>query len=331
VYYPLVNLILSSFLVSANFVNSAQFLIYESPRHLESSKVNIKNLDNPKLTFIDELKNQYLIKNKLSSNNITTAQKLKIKKDFDLETVSGIVVDIKTKDILFNKEADKQVPIASITKLMTALVFLDAELDLDAIYTMRRQDRREGGRIYLYMGEQVKIKDLLYLSLTASANTGTIALVSSTGFSQDEFVARMNKKAQELGLKNTFFYDPTGLDDFNVSTAREIAKLASIAFSNKLISDAVLNDVYEFQTLAGRTVTSYSTNALLHSPTNNKIKILGGKTGHIDSAGYCFVAKFKDKQGHDIISVVLGAEDMSGRFSQTMNMIEWVYESYEWR
>jgi len=294
--------------------------------------VNVDILDHKEATFLEELEDQYLTKSKLPINhNVIAEKKLDMQDEFDLAGASGIVIDIKTKDILFNKEADKQLAIASITKLMTALVFLDTNPDLGAIYQIKRADRRDGGRIYVFTGELVKIKDLFYLSLTASANTATIALVSSTGLSQNEFIGKMNQKAQDFGLKNTFFYDPTGLDDFNVSTAREIAKLANIAFSNELIGDAILNDVYEFSTLNGRTVTSFSTNALLHSPTNNKIKTLGGKTGHIDLSGYCFVGKFKDRKGHDIISVVLGAQDVKGRFKQTMKMIEWVYGNYEWR
>ena len=328
-YYHLINLILSSVLVSTNFIDSAQFVVYDNlePKVVNSDVFNIKEL-----TFIDELEDQYLKKVKLPvSYDSAMAKKLDTQVEFDLDGVSGIVIDIKTKDTLFNKGADKQLSIASITKLMTALVFLDTNTDLDDIYRVTKKDRREGGRIYIYTGERIKIKDLLYLSLTASANTATIALVSSTGLSQDEFIVRMNKKAEDLGFKNTFFYDPTGLDDFNVSTAREISKLANIAFYTELIGDAILNESYSFVTLDGRNVTAYSTNELLYSLTNNKIKILGGKTGHIDSSGYCFVAKFKDIKGHDIISVVLGAQDVNSRFSETIKMIEWVYGNYEWR
>lgn len=328
-YYPLINIILSSFLISTNFISPAQFLMYNNTENKESA-VYINNINNNEMTFQEGLKEQYLAKAILPINN-ATAQRLDDQVKFDLGGVSGIVMDIKTKDILFTKDPDKQLPIASITKLMTALVFLDFEPNLEAIYTIERKDRREGGRIFVFMGDQVKIKDLLYLSLTASANTATIALVSSTGLSLDEFVNKMNEKAKELGLENTSFADPTGLDDLNVSTARELSKLANIAFSNELIGEAILNDVYTFNTLGGRLVEGYSTNALLYSSGNKKITVLGGKTGHIDVSGYCFVGKFKDKKGHDIISVVLGAEDVNGRFIETMKMINWIYATYEWR
>ena len=330
-YHPLINLILSTVLVSVNFVDSAQLVVYDDIEHQKQEAISSEILNSKEVTFLEELNGQYLTKIGLPINdNIIAYKKLDMEEEFDLSGISGIVIDVKTKDILFSKEADKQLPVASITKLMTALVFLDTEPDLNNLYQIKTEDRRVGGRIYIYTGEKIKIKDLLYLSLTASANTATISLVNSTGLSQDEFISRMNRKAADLGLKNTFFYDPTGLDDFNVSTAREIAKLANVAFSNKIIGNAILNESYSFRTLNGRSVTAYSTNALLHS-SSNRIKVLGGKTGHINVSGYCFVGKFNDIEGHDLISVVLGAENVNDRFTETMKMIKWVYKNYEWK
>ena len=250
--------------------------------------------------------------------------------EIDLNSYSSSVLDCKSGKSIFNKEAERQVPIASITKLMTALVFLDNNPDFESEYIVLPQDRVEGGKIYLFNGDRVKLKDLFYLSLVGSANTATRALVNSTGMSLEEYVKAMNIKADSLGLKNTKFVDPIGLSSFNVSTAKEVSKLAQIALRNKYINEATLTDKYEFTTLDGKRKIVYSTDDLLTNFPQNGIKILGGKTGYIEAAEYCFVGKFTDNQGHEIITVVLGSPDKYARFKETRKLVEWIYEVYKW-
>lgn len=249
---------------------------------------------------------------------------------FDLNSVYGVVMDIKNNEVLFSKFAEKEWPIASITKLITALVFLDHNSGWDGVYTIRREDRREGGKIYLYTGEKVKIKDLFYLSLVGSANTATIGLVHSTGMTIEEFVKKMNEKVSAMGLKNTRFYDPVGLNNYNVSTASEIAKFAQVALSNNDISEATLTKEYRFTTQGGREKTVYNTDDLLDIFPQNGVKILGGKTGYLQVAGYCFVGKFIDHDGREMISVVLGGDTRDSRFTETRDLIEWTYENFVW-
>ena len=248
---------------------------------------------------------------------------------FDLQSNCGSVMDLQNKEILFNKEADKKWPIASITKLVTALVFLDNNPGWDAIYEVRREDRREGGKIYLYTGDKVSVKNLFYLSLVGSANTATLALVRSTGMNEEEFVQKMNEKVSNMGLENTYFSDPAGLS-YNVSTAKEVAKFAQVALSNSDISAATLTKKYELTTLGGRKRIVYNTDDLLDIFPQNGIKIIGGKTGYTEAAGYCFVGKFVDHNGIEMISVVLGSGSRNSRFSETKNLAEWAYESYVW-
>lgn len=248
---------------------------------------------------------------------------------YDLQASCGVIIGAPSGEF-FNKNADKKWPLASITKLATALVFLDNNPGWDEVYEIKREDRREGGKIYLFMGEKVKVKDLFYLSLVGSDNTAAIGLVNSTGLSEEEFVKKMNEKTSGMDLKNTFFYDPTGLDNNNVSTAGEIAVFARAAFSSEYISEATLTKKYEFLTLGGRKKIVYSTDDLLDVFPQNGIKIAGGKTGYTEAAGYCFVGKFIDHNGREMISVVLGADTKDGRFTETRNLVEWAYESYVW-
>lgn len=251
--------------------------------------------------------------------------------DFELLSSSGIAVETKNNTVLFAKSPDSQRSIASITKLMTAMVFLDVNPGWESVYRIQSEDKREGGIIFLFTGDEIKIKDLFYSSLIASDNVATVALVHSTGFSEEEFVVKMNEKAKSMGLKNTVFIDSTGLNNNNVSTAREVVVFAQQAFANKEIRDVVLKKEYQFTTIGGRQKKVVSTDYLLDVFPDNGIKILGGKTGYNNSAGYCFTGKFTDFKGNEIITVVLGDEGKNSRFEQTYNLANWIYKNYNWR
>ena len=157
---------------------------------------------------------------------------------------------------------------------------------------MRAEDKREGGKIHLFMGEKVRVKDLFYTSLVASDNVAAIGLINSTGLSLEEFIMKMNEKAAEIGLAKTSFKDPLGLNDNNVSNALEIAKLANKALLRDEIRNAAMTKMYEFKTQQGRAKVIYNTDDLLSVFPENGIEIKGGKTGYTEAAGYCFFGKF---------------------------------------
>ena len=241
---------------------------------------------------------------------------------------SAVAVDCQSNDVIFEQAAQEKWPIASITKLMTALVFLDYNPGWDKIYQIRKDDRRDGGRIYLYAGEKVKIKDIFYTSLTASDNTATVALVHSTGMTEAQFVEKMNERAKLLGMVNTSFQDATGLKP-NESTAEEIAKFANIALENEDIRAATLKREYRFKTQEGKEKTIPSTDQLLKERMEGGIEIAGGKTGYTDEAGYCFVGRFV-QNGHELVTVVLGTPSVATRFSETNNLVKWIFSNFKW-
>lgn len=245
-------------------------------------------------------------------------------------TCPSVSINTEDKKILFSEEADKIVPIASISKIMTALVTQDLIKDWSATYKILSRDRVTGGRYYLQAGDEVKIYDLLNLSLIASANSATQALVSATGLSNQDFVRKMNEKAKELGLQNTKFSDPVGLSYYNQSTAKEVASLLLEASSNKHIKEIIKKEKLEFKTKAGRTVRAYTTNNLLKKYPKNKTTAQGGKTGHTNAAGYCLASIF-EKDGQDIITVVLGAEQNYQRFAFTEEITNWIFKNYTWQ
>lgn len=250
--------------------------------------------------------------------------------DIEISAYSAAVFDTKDKAFIFEKNPNDRLRIASITKLMTALVFLDTRPDWNKEYEIKREDRRDGGKIYLYLGEKVTVKDLFYAMLVGSDNSSTISLIHSAGMSEEDFVAKMNEKAKALGLLQTRFVDPVGLSNNNVSTAREVALLAQAALSKDEINQAVSTKKTEFSTLDGTPKSIESTDLLLNNFPDDKIRILGGKTGYTDLAGYCFVAKFIDTNQHEIISVVLNTPTENDRFKQTSRLVRWIYDSYEW-
>ncbi|MFA6393632.1 MAG: serine hydrolase [Patescibacteria group bacterium] len=241
---------------------------------------------------------------------------------------SAVAVDCETGDVIFEQSAREKWPIASITKLMTALVFLDYNPGWETVYEIKREDRRDGGRIYLYYGEKAKVKDIFYTSLVASDNTATIALISSAGLSEEKFVAKMNEQAVFLGMANTKFIDATGLKS-NESTAEEIAKFAAIALANEDIRRATLTEEYRFKTLEGKEKIIPSTDQLLREKMDGGMEIAGGKTGFTEEAGYCFAGRFK-KDGHELVTVVLGAPTAPARFTETGSLVKWVFENFKW-
>ncbi|MFH0955670.1 MAG: serine hydrolase [Candidatus Falkowbacteria bacterium] len=197
----------------------------------------------------------------------------------------------------------------------------------ETIYEIKAGDKREGGKIYLFTGDEVKIKDLFYFSLVGSDNTATAALVSSTGLTEEEFVAKVNIKIKGLGFKNTRIADVVGLKDGNISTAREVAQFANIALGVEEISRASLTKKYEFTTKQGRKKSIISTNELLNIFPEQKISLLGGKTGYTNSSGYCLVSKFKGADGRLIVTVVLGADSEISRFGLTRKLVDLYYNN----
>lgn len=240
---------------------------------------------------------------------------------------SAIVVDKKSNAVLWQKNPSQARSIASITKLLTALVFLEHNPGWDNVVTMRQSDYREGGRLRLFTGEQITVKDLFNLSLVASLNNAVTALARSTGLTEAEFVAAMNKKAQALSMANSVFLEPTGLEPGNLSTAGDVIKLAAAAFANQEIKIATAQEEYSYSIInKARKETLKNTDKLLTSYLN----VLAGKTGYLDEAGYCLVSEVKSLSGQEIIIAVLGSNTEADRFQDLKALAQWTFDNYVW-
>jgi D-alanyl-D-alanine endopeptidase (penicillin-binding protein 7) len=229
---------------------------------------------------------------------------------------NAILVDPRTGEVLFAKNSDSPVPIASLTKLMTAMVFLEQKPKLDREVEVTLAELNGGGHTQLRNGEIVSLGDLLHMSLMSSDNVATRVLARESGLDGDEFVARMNRKSVELGLTGSRFVEFTGLDERNVSTASDVARMLHAAAHEPLIQEITTTRQYQFAT--GRRVHDvHNTNRMLYG----SYEVLGGKTGFILEAGYCFATWIRT-QGRDVIAVVLGAPTNATRFADTVRLLQ---------
>jgi D-alanyl-D-alanine carboxypeptidase len=252
----------------------------------------------------------------------------------EVSAQSVLVADAKTGKVLYSKDPKQVRSIASLTKLMTALVFVENNPGWQEEVTISSADYREGGIVYLVAGEVVSVRDLFYASLVASSNEATVALVRSTGLSEEEFIGLMNKKAKQLGMLETTFSDMTGLSVYNRSTAADVVVMSRAAFNNSDITKAVSASQYSLQIINKSISRSIkSTNKILHQEfgVGDDTYVVGaGKTGYLDAAGYCLSSRIVDDKGRKVYAVVLGSSTTFGRFVDTKSLAYWVFNNYKW-
>ncbi len=241
-----------------------------------------------------------------------------------LNTKAAILVDYDNGKVLYAKGADEVRPIASISKLVTAMVVIDNKTDLNKVMTITREDARNSSKSRLRVGYQFTVQDLMYCALLNSDNRAARALARATSGSFDDFAKEMNRKVKQLGLKNSCFYEPTGLDSRNVSTAHEVAKILHYAYEYPLIKKITSTKRARVK-VANRKRTYIqlaNTNLLMYSP----YKVLSGKTGYIRAADYCLTTLVKNNSGERLTLVVLGVPGDRLRFRVARKLIDWGYK-----
>ena len=240
----------------------------------------------------------------------------------DLRAAAAIIYDPNTNQVLWEENSQNQRSIASITKVMTATVFLENNPDLSQQYTVARGDVFQASTTHLRANDKVTGDDLLHLLLIASDNAAARALARVSPLGTDGFIQRMNEKAAELGLQTTHYADPSGLLSDNVSSAYDMARLITLASQDERISSIMRLSEYTVYTANHRVVTFHSTNHLLGRPD---VEVRAGKTGFISKAGYCLATLLQMPQsGQQVAVVVLGARSNAGRFMESRNLFNWV-------
>ncbi len=243
----------------------------------------------------------------------------------EVSAKAALVVDSKTDKILYTKNINSALPIASISKLMTALVLLDTNPDWQAEVIMQPSDEVYRAK-YVYRGESWSVRDLFWTMLVGSDNNATIALVRSTGLSLPEFVERMNKKALALQMTNTVFFDPTGLTEKNTASAHDVWQMAKAAWQSDLIRQPTSQSNFYLTTSDQKTRRVVNTNLLFQS----FLEVRAGKTGFIDEAGYCITTLLTNKDNHEVFLVVLGSATEDDRWQDAKALAWWTYNNWLW-
>ncbi len=248
-----------------------------------------------------------------------------------LSAFSAMVIDSRSNKILFSKDSETVRPLASISKLMSALVLLERNINWQATTTIESVDGN--GDNVVNDGEQYSLEDLWHAALVGSSNRALQALVRHSGVSSDGFVILMNKKAGELNLNSLKFTEPTGLSANNVGNVKDtIFMLKEVLRFEKIYNTLQLPEYFIKPLDKDKFRRVYSTNWLLtrwvaHNLTAEKI---AGKTGFIEDAGYNFVSSFKNLTGREIICAVLNSKDNESRFEECRDLVKWSLEKYVW-
>jgi serine-type D-Ala-D-Ala endopeptidase (penicillin-binding protein 7) len=239
----------------------------------------------------------------------------------DVRAEAAIIYNPETGEILWENHSKDQRSIASITKVMTALVFLESNTPLSSIVTVQRSDVSRASTTYLRNGFKLTADDLLNLLLVGSDNAAARALARASYLGYDGFIQRMNEKAKELGLESTTYADPSGLLAENVSSAYDQARLIAYAAADERVG-AIMRKTSFSTNIGKRIITANSTNQIVR---NGDIDVVGGKTGFISRSGYCLATLLKLPQsGQQVAFVVLGAKTNASRFWETRHLFNWM-------
>lgn len=235
-----------------------------------------------------------------------------------------LLVSFDGRKVLHQRHAGQVRSIASLSKLMAALVVMDHKLKLDAITTISSVDVQVGSggcRTRLLKGMKVRNKDLLHAALLASDNRAISALGRAVGLTPKRLVAAMNARARKMKLTRTRFLDPVGINHGNVSTAYEVAKILRQAVLNPVLQKVMRTRNYFFHPIwpKRRSINYHNTNALVH---RLRFPVYGGKTGFNNKAGYCFASAMRLPGVGPVLAVFLGSSSKTRRFADFYSLLD---------
>ncbi len=244
--------------------------------------------------------------------------------DLDLASSVALVVDLDTDEVLFSKNSDAVLPIASITKLMTALVVTEARLPMDETLVVTHEDAavRAGSRSRLLAGARLTRGEMLHLALMASENRAAYLLGRTYPGGMVPFVEAMNAKAQLLGMHDTRYVEPTGLSSDNQSSARDLALLVRAASEHAILRELSTSH-HAVKAVGQRQVQFNNTNGLVRNP---EWDIGLQKTGYIAAAGRCVVLQTQ-MAGRQLIMVLLDSAGKYSRMGDAERLRKWVNET----
>jgi D-alanyl-D-alanine endopeptidase (penicillin-binding protein 7) len=241
--------------------------------------------------------------------------------DLDLKSSVALVIDQDTNEVLFSKNDQAVLPIASLTKLMTGLLVSEAKLPMDEMITITQADvdTEKGSRSRLRVGTTLSRGELMHLALMSSENRAAHALGRTYPGGLEVFVNAMNAKAQTLGMRDTRYVEPTGLSSRNQSSAHDLATLVGVAYNDPMLRDYSTSPDHEV--MVGKQTLQYNnTNRLVKNPSWD---IGLQKTGYISEAGQCLVMQAKIA-GRKLIMVFLDSAGKLSRLGDAERVRRWV-------
>lgn len=271
--------------------------------------------------FADDADEEELLENEVKEISVETIAEEQ--KEPVLNARAAVIYDRKTKEIIWGKNENEKKAMASTTKIMTAIVVLEKGNLSDVVTISKKAANTGGSRLKINTNDKISVLDLLYGLMLRSGNDAAVALAEYVGGSIEGFAKLMNKKAIEIGLKNTHFVTPHGLDNIeHYTTAYELAVLTDYAMQNEKFSK-IVNTKNTTISINGVARNIYNTNELLG--TINGVN--GVKTGFTNNAGRCLVTSCT-RNGNQIITVVLGCDAKKYRTSDSIKLIEYAFKNY---
>lgn len=248
----------------------------------------------------------------------------------DVTASSAVVMDVRSGHVLFEKNPDQAMPVASLTKLVTAMTLLDMEPELDAFIDMSPVDKGRIGTTYVELDDRFTTRELIELMLIGSSNEAAHALARAYG--GEEFITAMNKKAVDIGMKTARFYDSSGLNPNNKASAKDIALAMRAVLQYQVIQDITKQSKADVVgRRSGRAYSLDTTNLLLSSQLNQApYEIVAAKTGSLPEAGFCFAQTTRNDSGDEIIAVVLHSDTHFARFQDVKALTYWTFENFLW-
>lgn len=243
-----------------------------------------------------------------------------------IKAKSALLMDLNSGTILFDQNAYEALPMASLTKIMTAVVILERHDLTDVITIKDNYGDIDGARVGFLHGEKFTVSDVLTAMLVRSANDAAMVLAAYDSGNVTAFVDVMNRKAVELHLKNTHFKNPVGFDDPDqYSSAYDLAILTKHALHSPVFRRIVSQDSGEIKALNSESPRRFqSTNMLLGS----FLDIEGVKTGTTENAGNCLINLARHPQSrHEVLAILLNSPN---RFQENKAMINWAFQNYAW-
>lgn len=257
-------------------------------------------------------------------------------KDFkptQIRSFSAAVIDNGTGELLFGKRENTEKPVASITKILGAEIYLSTNPNLNKKVRMESGDEVSGGRLKLPVGTTMRAENFLYSSLVGSANNSATALIRLSGLGKSNFIDRMNNLADSVGADGAKFVDSSGISPDNEASAKDLALIGRKVFSNSYICSICSTKRYSFNINNGKGTKTVVHTSSIVSKKSSDFKVLAAKTGYLPEAGDNLIVKLQNKKNPraTIIVVVMGAGSKNTTALDATKLGKWAFGNYRWQ